>query len=164
MTFGDDGTSDMSSNTPNKSATRAGVTRSAVAVISRLASVQRFVRRRYWIWPLLFAAVLAVLLYFVQDSFHRVMQEKTKAELETILNASVNAVTVWLDSQRASATSIASRPDVRKAVVELVQLAGDKPDAAALKSRPRWLAFARSWKQPNCHTDTRGSTCTTDEA
>jgi eukaryotic-like serine/threonine-protein kinase len=126
----------MSQTTPSKSATRASATRSAVAVIHRLATVQRFVRHRYWIWPLLFAIVLAALGLFVQDRFHRVMQAKTKAELQTILNASVNAVTVWLDAQRASATSIASRPDVRKAVEELVQLAGDKPDAAKLKSAP----------------------------
>lgn len=80
-------------------------------------------------------ALGAWVYYGVESSLHAIRS----ASLQTALDAEVKALEIWIDDRRSFASQWAARPEVRRDVRELIQLArAARPDGAAL-----WNADAR---------------------
>src|SRR5260370_17026150 len=91
-----------------------------------------FFRRQLWIWPLIAAALLAVIGYWARAKVDEAIQVKLSAELETILNAEVAGLESWLVEQKKNVASAARSNDVQRLGGELLEVA-DKPNATPLE-------------------------------
>src|SRR5579859_2502489 len=63
--------------------------------------------RRFWAWPSIAALFLVVVGIWVRARVDRAIHEKLAAELETLLNADVAALEIWLESQKSNAAAAA---------------------------------------------------------
>jgi hypothetical protein len=126
---------------PSSSRSRPGMrTRSAVGRISgpiarlfsRSASLQatgRFLRRQLWAWPIIAAVLLAIVGWWVNASVDDAMREQRRSALDTILDAEVSSLKVWIKEQQINAQMIARDDALRPLVQELLGLDSGKPDA-----------------------------------
>jgi len=96
-----------------------------------LAVTALFLKRQIWIWPLIAASLLVVIGYAARRKVDEAIHVELAAELETILNADVAGLEIWLSSQKSNAASAARSNNVERLVAELISSA-HKPDASAL--------------------------------
>jgi tRNA A-37 threonylcarbamoyl transferase component Bud32 len=97
-----------------------------------LRAARRLVRRRFWIWPLIAAALLGSAGWWVDQSVENAMRQQRINELTTILEADVAALRVWMDHQRATAELIADDEQLRPMVQELCAIEEGNPQSARL--------------------------------
>ncbi len=95
-----------------------------------LVLVALFLRHQLWIWPLIAAAVLAVIGIWAREKVDEAIQVKLAGELQTILNAEVAGLESWLREQKRNVSSAARSDDVIRLVLELEGVAA-KPNAAS---------------------------------
>src|ERR1700689_739710 len=93
-----------------------------------------FLRRQFWVWPLIAAVVLAALAWGVNDAVERVMRKQVAAELTAIRDADVTALRIWMKQQEADVKVLAISDRIPPAVNELVARADSD---AALRQSPR---------------------------
>jgi serine/threonine protein kinase len=93
-----------------------------------------FLRRQLWVWPLIAAAVLALLSWWVMGAVEGVMRKQVADELTAIRDADVTALRVWMRQQEADARLLAMSDRVRPAITELLAHADSD---AALRQSPR---------------------------
>ncbi len=118
---------------------------SSVAKLSRIGrgsgsfqATGTFLRRQLWVRPLIAAVVLASVAWWVNRAVEGTMREQLSAELNTILEADVTALRVWMKEQEAKAQILAVAEPIRPGVRELVALAERKGTSdAALRQSPR---------------------------
>src|ERR1700730_2882319 len=91
-----------------------------------LLSTGTFFRRQLWIRPLIGAAVLAGIAWWVNRAVEGGMREHVAAALTTIRDADVTALRIWMKEQEANAQVLAMSERVRPAVSELIAL-GERP-------------------------------------
>ena len=93
-------------------------------------------QRRFWIWPLVAACVLAVIGYAIRSAVETAMKASLANELHTLLDADVATLRIWMKLQESTAQTVANDRDVRKVVEEIVALgkAPEGTDAALLVS------------------------------
>lgn len=91
-----------------------------------------FLQRQLWIWPLIAAAVLAVIAIWVRERVENAIQAQLASELEIVLKADVEGLKIWLESQRSNASAAARSDDVERLVGDLIAVA-DKPGAGPLE-------------------------------
>jgi serine/threonine protein kinase len=102
-------------NKPQSSATASRVSRS-------IHATRLFFRRQLWIWPIVAAVILGLSSYFVRGVVESEVKKNLAAELQTILNADVAALEIWLEGNKRSVTTIVSDPNVYEPIIELVEL------------------------------------------
>lgn len=116
-------------NSISKSLARASFTAlSAVGpAMRRLASrssVQatgKFLRQQLWIWPILAAIILGVTGLLVEHSVDKAMSWQREAELNTILNADVEALKIWMEDQGQTAELVARDEKLQDMIAQLLQ-------------------------------------------
>ena len=67
--------------------------------------------------------------YGIENAMRHVLRD----ELQTVLNADITALELWLEEQKADAEHWAEQPDVQAQVVELVRIARSDLSAAAIR-------------------------------
>lgn len=95
-----------------------------------LRATGTFLRRRVWAWPLIAALFLGVAGWLVKRSVEDALQQQRVEELNTILDADLAALHVWMDHQRATAELFAQDEQLRPLVQELVAPAPSGPATA----------------------------------
>ena len=90
-------------------------------------------RKNLWLWPLLAAMALAVAGLWLRASIERAMREDMVEELQTLLNTSVAAVELWMNTEQVTAQQVANESELRRIANELRKVAAGKEgeDAAA---------------------------------
>lgn len=96
---------------------------------STISASGRLLRRQIWIWPLLAAAVLGGIGWWVSWSVESAMRQQRINELTTVLNADVTALRQWMDNQLATAQLLAADEMLRPLVQELLDVADGTPAA-----------------------------------
>jgi hypothetical protein len=89
----------------------------------------RFLRRQLWLWPILAAVVLAGVGGWVHHSVENAMREQRATDLNTMVDASVDAIQVWMGEQRINVRLVAEDEHLRSLVEELLPLADGTPGA-----------------------------------
>jgi hypothetical protein len=114
-----------------------------LSVSGTVQATKVFLRRQLWAWPILAALVLGVVGWWVNRAVQRAMREGVSSELNTILNADVTALRIWMKEQEVNATIMADAPAIQPAVGELLQVAerGEKPETALLKAEGQQAAL-----------------------
>jgi serine/threonine protein kinase len=97
-----------------------------------LSSARLFLRKQLWIWPLLAAAMLFVVGYWLRSSVNRSLSESLEGQLQVVLQADVAALTEWFSLQEATASAAARDNDVLDAIGKMVAFAKDEKSALVL--------------------------------
>ncbi|MFN0053242.1 MAG: serine/threonine protein kinase [Planctomycetales bacterium] len=94
-------------------------------------------RRGLWIWPLVAALLLAAGGYAVRQRVESALKRAIAAELQTLLDADVAALRIWMQLQEANAQTVAADRDVAHEIRGLVDLAASpEGTAAGLRDSP----------------------------
>jgi len=102
------------------------------------------VRLRPWTVPLLAAAVVVVVGWWAQASTERALKQHLAAQLESIVDANVAALSVWLEGQERAVARLTAAPEVRTAILRLERRARELQESPqALRQSPE-LAVLRS--------------------
>jgi eukaryotic-like serine/threonine-protein kinase len=112
------------------------------------ALTKSFLRRHLWAWPLIAAAGLGAVGWWVNGSVESAMKEQTAVALTTILNADVTALKIWLGQAEGDASSMALDDIVRNAAKELTAVVASRPDPTSELLRSKSLARLRAELQP----------------
>ncbi|XZE43892.1 serine/threonine protein kinase [Pirellulaceae bacterium SH467] len=83
-------------------------------------STGQFFRQQVWVWPLVAFVILATLGYFVNGSIKHSIESSLQSELSTLLHVERSMVEKWLQHQESNAIALASLPDVRAAVLKIL--------------------------------------------
>src|SRR5437870_4932086 len=65
-----------------------------------LSATRTALQRRLWLWPIIVALVLGGAGWTVHGSVEEAMRQQRLTDLNTILEASVTALRVWMGEQR----------------------------------------------------------------
>ncbi|MFN0051416.1 MAG: serine/threonine protein kinase [Planctomycetales bacterium] len=87
-------------------------------------------RRHLWIWPVTAAIVLAALGWFLHATIESRMKTDLASQLQTLLDADVKALELWLRSQEVTATAVANDHHVQQHAERLVELGDAHQDSA----------------------------------
>ena len=87
---------------------------------SKLEATRRFLVREVWAWPLIAATVFGGLGWWVSGTVESAMHEERAEELNVIADATVTALQIWMDDQRALAKLFAEDEDLRPLVADLL--------------------------------------------
>ncbi len=112
----------MSQSSTTSQFSQSRVSRLASATGSALTTAL-YSRRGFWIGPALAGVVLAVVGWWTHRSIEDAVRTNLAGQLQTLLNADVEALKFWIAGQRADAVSLASDKRVRDAVAELAKAA-----------------------------------------
>jgi hypothetical protein len=105
---------------------------SASRVLSRSVSATGiFLRKQLWIWPVIAAVVLGMVGWSIRAIVEDAVKRSMSDNLQTILDADVLALRIWLKNQESSAEAIAADELVRNHVATLVALAAAEDSTAA---------------------------------
>ncbi|MEX0679368.1 MAG: protein kinase, partial [Pirellulales bacterium] len=88
-----------------------------------LSTTRGFVRRNLWVAPVAAIVALVFAATWVRARIETAIQDQKKSELETLLRADVEALTLWLRLQQDNATVMAGDADIRRPVIELAEYA-----------------------------------------
>ncbi len=107
-------------NTPSKiDRGTQGATRSARSMTIGFG----FLRRQLWLWPVLAAAMLAAAGIWIRSSVEASAKAELAKSLQTILNADIKALEIWISNHEQEAFALADDPRVRKLTTDLVKAA-----------------------------------------
>ncbi|WP_339727185.1 serine/threonine protein kinase [uncultured Gimesia sp.] len=81
-----------------------------------------------WIWPIAGTILLLVLAFIVRSVVEQSSKQTVADNLETILNADVAALNIWLEREESLAEVLAEEPRIQKLTVELIEIAQQNPD------------------------------------
>ncbi len=81
-----------------------------------------------WIWPIAGTILLLILGFIVRSVVEESARETVANNLQTILDADVAALEIWLEREESLAEVMAEEPRVQKLTAELVALNQQKPD------------------------------------
>jgi eukaryotic-like serine/threonine-protein kinase len=83
----------------------------------------KFLRRQLWAWPIVAAVVLGGAGWLVHRAVENAMREQRAVDLNTMVDASVTAVRVWIGEQRINVELLADDEKLRPLVAQLLPLA-----------------------------------------
>src|SRR6185369_3734438 len=89
---------------------------------SRVLATGRFLRRHLWAWPLVAAVVLGAIGWWVHHAVEDALRRQRAIDLNTMVDASVTAVRVWMSEQRINVELIAGDEQLQPPVAELLRL------------------------------------------
>ncbi|MSR59598.1 MAG: serine/threonine protein kinase [Planctomycetaceae bacterium] len=122
---------EQSFSTPS-SIIRSG-TRSAFRT---LAAGRLFLKKQIWIWPIVAGVVLGLIGWLLRAEIEGKLKAELRSELQTILNADVAALKLWMRSQETIALSVVANEHVALHSTNLLALAaqGDTTQLQLLQS------------------------------
>src|SRR5690242_9259000 len=85
------------------------------------------VTKTFWMVPLVFAALVAVLGWWGNDRVRRTLENQLKSQLTVTLDANVTALEIWAANQTRLATSLADDSELRKVAGQMFN-ASQQPD------------------------------------
>ena len=94
-----------------------------------LQATGRFLRGQLWAWPIIAAILFGGAGWWVHRAVDNAMRDQRAVDLNTMVDASVNAVRVWLGEQKTNVLLFAEDAELAPLVAELLPL-GDGTDAA----------------------------------
>ena len=97
-----------------------------------LDATNLFFQKQLWIWPTLAAIVLLVIGLWVRGRVEESQKQDLADDLNGILNANVEALDIWMKSQRSNASSAAAAPLINRLARQLVEL-GQRPEITPLE-------------------------------
>lgn len=114
----------------------------------RLSRAPAFLRQQLWIWPLVAAAMLVFVGFWVRGRMERGMEAQIGANLKTVLDANTEALREWAASEKSLAELLAGDDRVRQYVVVLLQRVQESGvSAGALLNAPE-LRPLHAYLQP----------------
>jgi len=133
-------------NNPRLSA--AGKLRSHFGRFGGLTMSRGWLRRHVWVAPLLGLVTLLVAGTWMRGHVERAIEDQAQAQLTALLDADVKALKLWLKSEAENAQAAADDPEVRKALLTLVEIDKDgTADVATLLQAPAAKELAAQLKQ-----------------
>jgi serine/threonine protein kinase len=96
-----------------------------------ISTTPGLIRRHIWVGPLGTALVLAIVAFWLRARVDEGIERQLTGELQSILNADVTALELWLESQAASAKLIAQEAAVRQSVLAMLSVASKVPTPTA---------------------------------
>jgi eukaryotic-like serine/threonine-protein kinase len=100
-----------------------------VGNLSSIKGTGRFLRRQLWAWPIVAALVFGGAGWWVHHSVEDAMREQRATDLNVMVDASVNALRIWMGEQRINAQLFADDEQLRPMVIELLSLSDGSPTA-----------------------------------
>jgi len=100
-----------------------------------------------WIWPVVACVVLLTIGWWVRGAVEQALKDKMAGELQTILNADVAALKIWLATQQADAEAIGDDDEVQLATAQIDAM-GDKGATAGDLLASEALVELRSVLEP----------------
>jgi len=91
-----------------------------------------FQRKSMWVWPIAAVILLAVVGLRVRSIVENSVKRSMAENLQTILDADVTALRIWLKNQESDVSAISVDPRVQSLVIQLVDLAAEN-DAEKLE-------------------------------
>jgi serine/threonine protein kinase len=117
----------------------------ARSFVRPLSSTGQLLRKHFWIWPLIAAAILGGVGLVLHSTIEGVMRSRMAHELQTLLDADVEAVDLLLQAHQALALIAAHKPEIRSLAREL---ASSKEVNPAALFRPDKLAKLHAELRP----------------
>jgi hypothetical protein len=90
-----------------------------------------FLRTQLWVWPVLAAVLLLTIGLWVRHSVEQSQKADLSEDLVSILNADVEALEMWMKSQRSNTTAAADALLVNSLARDLIALGGKEGTTAA---------------------------------
>lgn len=97
----------------------------ARSFVQSIALTNVLLLKKVWVWPIIAAILLGTLGWFLRTAMEGTLRDEVREQLQTILNADVTALRIWLNSQEQIATAAAGDPDVKAAIQALSGIASD---------------------------------------
>jgi hypothetical protein len=94
-----------------------------------LQATGRFLRRQLWAWPIIAAVLLGGAGWWVHHSVESAMRQQRVTDLDTMVEASVTALRVWMGEQRINVQLFAEDEQLQPMVLELLRMADGSPSA-----------------------------------
>jgi serine/threonine protein kinase len=88
-------------------------------------SSRRFLRQQLWAWPILAAIILGVVGWLVDRHVESALREQRTNELNMMVNASVDAMRVWIGEQRTNIRLVTDDPRLIAPVQGLLKTSKD---------------------------------------
>jgi len=82
--------------------------------------------RQHWVIPLLAALLVACVGWWADHQLGQVMREELTDDLQTMLDADVTSLEIWMANQKRVAAVLAEEPRLRNLAVELLRKGGGK--------------------------------------
>src|SRR5688572_13806851 len=79
-------------------------------------------RKHLWLWPLLAALMLAVAGLWIRQSVERAAKDELAKSLQTVLNADVAALAIWMENHVSHVRSLADGGALRRLAGQLAQV------------------------------------------
>jgi hypothetical protein len=98
-----------------------------------IGTVRLLLRRQLWIWPVIAALALAVLGWFTNRAIEGALHRQLAAGLQTILDADVESLRIWIKEQEVDAELIVAALPLLPATRDLMAL-DNGPEAGLLHS------------------------------
>ena len=95
-----------------------------------ISATKIFLRKQLWIWPVIAAVALGAIGWIIRGIVEDAVKQSMANNLQTILDADVEALRIWLKTQENTATALAADDLVRKNIESLV-LKGEGGDDVA---------------------------------
>jgi hypothetical protein len=105
---------------------------SAQSVFRTALSTSRWLRRAIWAWPIIAAAILAIIAVSLRLIVEQKLEDELAGKLETILKADVEALKLWMRGQEASALSAAMDRSVVSHAERLISRVAARPETTQL--------------------------------
>jgi hypothetical protein len=115
-----------------------------------VASTGQFLRKNFWVWPLLAAIAFGVIGWVVHHRVQEEVEYLVREELKTILNADVVALKAWMADQESTAKLLAADETIRKLADQLEDIASENRgvDVPRLLLLSKAQAQLREWLKP----------------
>jgi len=88
--------------------------------------LKKLSRRRFTVASIVLSGCLAVLWYVVHQSISQKLRQNVRSQLQTVLNADVSAVEIWLAKQMQTAESWAKNLRLRVLLAELARISAEQ--------------------------------------
>lgn len=103
-----------------------------------------FFRRQLWIWPLVAAAVLAMVALYLRRSVESALRQSLTDQLQAVLETDVTALEFWISEQKAIVSGVARDPEVVTLVGQLITDARGVPDDELRLKLEKPIALVRA--------------------
>ncbi len=113
----------------------------SAAPAAGVTALREFFVKHFWLFPALFAVLLGAAGWTSYRALERNTQERLRNELQTILDADVTALRIWLEIQQTVAQVEAADPVLRARFAELEAITRTRPE-------PRDALLAASAREP----------------
>jgi tRNA A-37 threonylcarbamoyl transferase component Bud32 len=81
--------------------------------------------KHLWVWPVVGAVIISLVGIWVRDRVDETTRAELASRLQTLLNADIAALRLWLTEQKANAKSFAADVRIREAIIQLAEMAKD---------------------------------------